>query len=275
MEITKTMQLLVVFIFISTCAAETRNLMHPRDEDRFGRPEFPPPPQIEPFFPCIWSESQLLQLVPKHFWMLSEHTNTLDYALCRMKARHILDHRHAPIDGNGGLQQWRNISSEYVVFRINRLLAEHYNYVTIPIPHESVEIQIADELTAKCQMGSCTDYHVSWEECGGSIDGLEYIMSDFYYIHLSMYETGMLRLRICNGIVSGGINWLDNLLSDIAIKEVNFYEQYEILNPTTLADGHTQSWPWYVSILIALISIALFLIFVIIMVYWSRRMGRQ
>lgn len=220
-------------------ASEIDSLPHPKKQHWSDRP----PVEMQPFIPCVWSEEQLEQYVPKDYWVLNERTSTLDYAVCRMKARHILMYNNVTI-GDVPVNNWMELSTEYIIFRINRLLSHDYHYVTIPKPHQSLEMQISDEVALKCRPGYCTDFHVSATECGGELYGLDYIMSNFYYVHLSMYSAGMLRLRVCNSTIVHGSEWLHLLLTEIALSDVDEYYTHGEFRMDTVVE--LQSTPWYV-----------------------------
>ena len=190
------------------------------------RPPPPLPSAIEPDIPCVWSERQLIQWAPDNVWTYNEESASLPYKLCEMKLRHLATYHQHISDDN--LKNWYNLSSEYLVFRLNRVLGKEYQYLTIPGAHDIVEHEVVDLLRMKCLKGYCNDYHVVMEECGGDLFGLEFIYSNFYYLHFSLYAKGLLRLRVCNTTVHthGDGDWLDNLLRELAHADFREYHAH-------------------------------------------------
>lgn len=170
---------------------------------------------LDEYLPCVWTEDQLIQLAPHKIWNYNEQSESLPYKLCEMKLKHLALYT-AAVDGTN-VARWYNLSSEYLVFRLNHLLEKEYHYITIPGAHDIVEHGVVDSLRLKCLSGYCDDYHIVMEECGGELYGLEFIYSNFYYLHFSMYSRGILRLQVCNSsITTNTTDWLDNLITRIS-----------------------------------------------------------
>lgn len=206
----------------------------------FGVPAKPQHP-LKPYMPCVWSSDQLVDLAPREIWDGGhEHDhNSAPYQLCQMKLRYLeLYDRRIRRDSIG---HWYNLSAEYLMFRLNRELGDEFHYTTIPGPHDSVEHDITELLKLKCMNGYCNDFHVDINQCGGKLYGVEYIYSNFYYVHLSMYSEGILRLHICNAPVeeeddeeedglSDRAQWLDELLHRVAHEDRHEYHEHGLLH---------------------------------------------
>jgi hypothetical protein len=198
----------------------------------YGVPN-PPEHPLQQYMPCVWTADQLVELAPREIWEGHDHATGYGgapYQLCQMKLRYLelYDQRinHGPVG------HWYNLSTEYLMFRLNRLLGHDFHYLTIPGPHDSVEHDITELLKLRCMHGYCNDYHVDLHDCGGELFATEFIYSNFYYVHLSMYDEGILRLQICNATVplpskEDEATWLDELLDRVAHEDKHEFVRHD------------------------------------------------
>ena len=144
--------------------------------------------------PCVTPLEDLVSTVNDTVWEFNEHSSLLPYKACQLKLRHVVEsyYAHDPMLGDEFVK-WINFTSRYVTFRLNHIL----DSTVVPDAHDLLEYQIVELINDQCQEGYCNDFHVVIEECGGKLEGENYIKSTYFTVHLLLFEYGMLKYPMC------------------------------------------------------------------------------